>query len=545
MKILVVGAVAGGASFAARARRLSEHAEIILFERGEEPSFANCGLPYYIGGMIEERKKLLVAPKSLLEKRFRLDVRTRSNVEFIDLERKLIRVKPLDGGEVYEEHFDKLILSPGAHPVRPNLPGVDSPNIMTLRDLSDADKIHARTRGARSCVILGGGFIGVEMAENMVHRGIHTTLVQRDPQLMSPFDAEMTTPMQTALTSHGVQVMLGKSACRFEQKGAGVVVHLESGEAIEADFVVMSIGVMPENQLAISAGLNVGPRGGIVVNRQMQTSHPDVYAVGDVVETIHFPSGQPTQVPLAGPANRQGRIAADHVFSRSTEYRGTQGTAIVGGFGVTLAMTGDSEKVLKRNKMAYEKVYLHPAHHAGYYPGAQGMSLKLLFSPQDGRILGAQGVGGEGVDKRIDVIAMAIQGRMSVYDLEQAELCYAPQYGSAKDPVNMAGFLASNFLRGDQPLIHVEELDKLEHAIVLDVRTQSEYDEGHIPGAVHLPVDELRDRLSELPKDKPIVAYCKVGQRGYLATRLLSQHGFDVRNLSGGYTTYRLHARPV
>jgi NADPH-dependent 2,4-dienoyl-CoA reductase/sulfur reductase-like enzyme/rhodanese-related sulfurtransferase len=540
MKIVIVGGVAGGASAAARARRLSEEAEIILLERGPEPSFANCGLPYYVGGEITDRKKLLVAPKELLIHRHRLDVRTGQEVQTIDRRRKRLVVKNLADGSVYVEPYDKLILSPGALPVRPTVPGVDLPGVYTLRDLGDADRLQEATgRGGRA-VIVGAGFIGLEMAENLVRRGLETTVVELVDQVLPPWDREMTTPIARHLTEHGVRLILSDSAAEFMSTGDGLRVKLKSGQELLADMIVLSVGVRPENRLAVDAGLDVGQRGGIRVNRHMQTTDPDIYAVGDAVEVPDFVSGKPTQIPLAGPANRQGRIAADHIFGRDSAYRGTQGTAVVGVFGMTAAMTGLSEKSLLRLGRAYQKVYLHPANHAGYYPGAERMSLKLLFDPTSGAILGAQAVGGAGVDKRIDVLAIAMQARMTVFDLEEAELAYAPQFGSAKDPINMAGFIAANVVRGDCPIVHVADVPKAEArgATVLDVRTPAEFAGGHLPSAVNIPLDELRERTGELDAGKAIVAYCQVGLRGYLATRILMQAGRDVANLSGGYTSW-------
>lgn len=542
MKIAIVGGVAGGASAAARARRLSESAQIILFERGTDPSFANCGLPYYIGGEIAERKKLLVAPKEMLVQRHRLDVRTLQSVEAIDRANKRITVRNLADGSTYEEWYDKLILSPGAAPLRPPIPGIDLAGIYTLRDLRDADRLYAATREAKRAVVVGGGFIGLEMAENLVKRGLQTTVVELADQVLPPWDREMTTPIAEQLRAKGVELILGDSAAEFAAGNveAALTVRLNSGREIAADLVVLSVGVRPENSLAVAAGLDVGPRGGIRVNRHMQTSDPNIYAVGDAVEVHEFVSGGPIQIPLAGPANRQGRIAADHIFGRDSSFRGTQGTAIVGVFGMAAGMTGLSEKLLQRMGWRYEKIYLHPMNHAGYYPGATKLSLKLLFDPSGGKILGAQAVGGDGVDKRIDVVAMAIQAGMTVFDLEEAELAYAPQFGSAKDPINMAGFIAAGVVRGDGVVTHVAGLqDAAAHgAILLDVRTQAEFDRGHIPGAAHIPIDELRNRLGELDRNRWIIAYCQVGMRGYLATRVLLQSGYNVANLSGGYTSY-------
>jgi len=544
MKILIVGGVAGGASAAARARRLSEDAQIVLFERGPDVSFANCGLPYYVGGEIAEREKLLVTTPERLRSRFKLDVRTRSSVEAIDRTAKKIRVRDLASERQYEETYDKLILAPGAAPLRPPIPGIDTPGIFTLRNLQDVDRIKQRVdQGVKHVVVVGAGFIGLELAENFVRRGIATTVVELQDQVLPPFDKEMTTPIAETLLANGVTVLLGQSADGFEESPDGIVVRLKSGQRLSAQLVILGVGVRPENKLAVDAGLEVGPRGGIRVNEHLQTSDPDIFAVGDAIEVKDVVSGDQTQVPLAGPANRQGRIAADNVFGRAVRYRGTQGTAIVGVFDQTAAMTGASEKALRRANRPFRKVYVHPTHHAGYYPGAEAMTLKLLFDSTTGRVLGAQAVGRAGVDKRIDVLAVAIQAEMTVFDLEEMELAYAPQYGSAKDPINMAGFVAGGLLRGDHPLVDVETLmatPASEQDFLLDVRTPQEFESGHIPGAVNIPVDGLRSRLGELPRDRKIAAYCQVGQRGYLATRILLQSGFSAANIGGGYKTYKL-----
>lgn len=545
MRLIIVGGVAGGASAAARARRLSEDAEILMFERGPDVSFANCGLPYYVGEVIAERGKLLVTTPEMLRQRFRLDVRTRTNVESIDRARQVVRVKNLDTGVESEEHYDKLILAPGAAPIRPPLPGLDLPGVHTLRNLGDVDRIKAAVdQGAKSVVVVGAGFIGLELVENFVHRGVRTTVADLNDQVLPPLDKEMSRPILDALLSKGVDVRLSNSATAIEPTPTGLLVQFKSGAPVTADLVILGVGVRPENGLAVAAGLEVGPRGGIRVNDRLQTSDPNIYAVGDAVEIRDFVTSEPTQVPLAGPANRQGRIAADNVFGRDSRYRGTQGTAILGLFGKTAALTGQSEKLLRRANRPFRKVYIHPAHHAGYYPGAEGMTLKLMFDPETGKILGAQAVGGEGVDKRIDVIAMAIQAGMSVYDLEEAELAYAPQFGSAKDPVNMAGFVASGLLRGDHPQIDLEEALKIAASgqlSLFDVRSPGEFAKGSIPGAVNIPVDDLRGRLSEIPKDRDIAVFCQVGQRGYLATRILLQAGYRVCNIGGGYRTWLLH----
>lgn len=547
MKLLIVGGVAGGASAAARARRLSEQAEIIMFERGPDVSFANCGLPYFIGGEIADRDKLLVTTPERLQSRFRLDVRTRSNVEAIDRVARTIRVKNLVTGREYEESFDKLILATGAAPFRPPLPGMDLPGVYTLRTLQDTDHIKQRVdQGVKQAVLLGGGFISLELAENLHRRGIATTIVEKNQQILTPFDPEMTTPIVAELAKKGISLLLGESAEAIEQSAAGLVVCLSSGQRLTAQLVIFGVGVRPENALAIGAGLAVGVRGGIQVNEYLQTSDPDIFAVGDAIAVQDVISGESTQVPLAGPANRQGRIAADNALGRMVKYRGTQGTAILGFFDRTAAITGAAEKTLRRAQRPFRKVYIHPAHHAGYYPGAEAMTLKILFDPTTGQLLGAQGVGGAGVDKRIDVLAVAIQAGMTVFDLEEMELAYAPQYGSAKDPINMAGFVAGGLIRGDHPQIDLDEVltalasSTAEPPFLLDVRLPTEFSAGHIPGAVNIPVDDLRSRLSETPSGRKIVTYCQVGQRGYLATRILIQAGFPAVNIGGGFKTFQL-----
>jgi NADPH-dependent 2,4-dienoyl-CoA reductase/sulfur reductase-like enzyme/rhodanese-related sulfurtransferase len=549
MNLLIVGGVAGGASAAARARRLSEDAHIVVFERGPDVSFANCGLPYYLGGEIKERDKLLVAPIERLRSRLKLDVRVRTQVEAIDRKAKRVRVRDLAKETEYEESYDKLILAPGAAPLRPPIPGIDLPGVFTLRSLQDTDHIKQALDGARQAVIVGAGFIGLELAENFIRRGMATTVIELQDQILPPFDREMTTPLAEHLHEKGVHLLLRDSAEAFEPSAEGLTIRLKSGRSLTAQLAIVGVGVRPENKLAVDAGLEVGPRGGIRVNEHLQTSDPDIYAVGDAIEVKDFVTNSPTQVPLAGPANRQGRIAAAHIFGQDAKYRGTQGTAIVRVLDRTAAMTGASEKILQRIKRPYRKVYIHPTHHAGYYPGAEAMTLKLLFDPQSGKILGAQAVGGAGVDKRIDVLAVAIQAGMTVFDLEETELAYSPQYGSAKDPINMAGFVAAGLLRGEHPQVDVEQVfDGADGArpLLLDVRTPLEYVTGHIADAVNISVDELRFHVQELPRDREIVAYCQVGQRGYLATRILRQAGLQASNLAGGYKTYQLwHPKAV
>ena len=547
MKIVIVGGVAGGASAAARARRLSESADIILFERGPDISFANCGLPYFIGNTIKNRASLLVTTPDKLRQRFKVDVRTLTEVIAIDRQNRSVTVCDVAQGHEYQESYDRLILATGAAPFLPAIPGTSLPGVYTLRTLTDMDRIKkAVESNARHAVIIGAGFIGVELVENLLNLNLQVTLVELDKQILPPFDPEMTTPFLRALRDKGVQTLLGQTAQSIALVDGRLAMTLTGGSHVVADLIIIGVGVRPENRLAMAAGLQVGPRGGIRVNKQLQTSDPNIYAVGDVVETENFVSRSPAQVPLAGPANRQGRIAADHIFGKPAQFRGTQGTAIIGFFDRVAALTGMGEKSLRAAGRPYQKIYIHPAHHAGYYPGAESMSIKLIFDPDNGKILGAQAVGGAGVDKRIDILAVSIQAGMSVFDLEEMELCYAPQFGSAKDPINMAGFVASNHLRGEHPLFHAEDLKdparfNPEMGVLIDVRTEHEFSLGHIPYAINIPVDELRQRLGELPSTRPVITYCQVGQRGYLAARILLQAGYQVRNLSGGYSTYRLH----
>lgn len=544
MKLLIVGGVAGGSSAAARARRLSEQAEIILFERGPDISFANCGLPYYIGEKVADRDKLLITTVEHFRERFNVDVRIQSSVESINRTSKTVRVRDTESGKIYDESYDKLILATGAAPLKPPIAGIDLPGIFTLRDLHDVDCIKAAVdAGAKQAVIVGAGFIGLELAENLMRRGLETTVVELQGQLLPPFDKEMTTPILDSLKANRVNVLLGESAEAFEQSDNGLVVRLKSGQCLSAQLVILGVGVRPENKLAVEASLEVGPRGGIQVNDLLQTSDPDIYAAGDAIQILDFVLGSPTQIPLGGPANRQGRIAADNIFGRNSKYRGTQGTAILGIFKMTAAMTGASEKSLVRTKTPYQKIYVHPGNHASYYPGVDLMTLKLLYSPDSGRVLGAQAVGGEGVDKRIDVLSVAIQAGMTVYDLEEMELAYAPQYGSAKDPVNMAGFVAAGKLRGDQPQLEVETLlatPESQRPLLIDVRTPEEFAHGGIPNSINIPIDQLRRRLLEIPPGSQVGCYCLVGQRGYLATRILIQNGFAAANINGGLKTYQL-----
>jgi NADPH-dependent 2,4-dienoyl-CoA reductase/sulfur reductase-like enzyme/peroxiredoxin family protein/rhodanese-related sulfurtransferase/TusA-related sulfurtransferase len=539
-RILIVGGVAGGASAAARARRLSEEAEIVLLERGPHVSFANCGLPYHIGGKIPERQRLLVTTPEQLRARFRIDVRTRHEVVALDRAKQEVEVLNLETGVRSRERYDGLVLSPGAEPVRPPIPGIDSPRVFTLRNLGDMDRILSALQGKCRAAVIGGGYIGLEMAEALCERKLETSLIELAPQVMGPADSEMAAPLHRELRLHGVRLRLGVSVVRFRDTAEGLELTLSTGETIGTDVAILAIGVRPETALARAAGLKIGPLGGIEVDDRMRTSDERIYAVGDAVEVVDFVARRPALLPLAGPANRQGRIAADNLFGRDSRYRATQGTAICKVFNLAIGMTGLSEKAAKRAGIAFEKVYIHPTSHASYYPGATPLSLKMLFDPATGKVLGAQAVGADGVDKRIDVLAVAIRAGLTVYDLESLELSYAPPFGSAKDPVNMAGFVAANVLRGDLKLFTVEQaLAPTDSQVLLDVRTPAEVAAGTIPGAKNLPLDELRDRLGELSQEKEYLVFCRVGLRGYLACRILTQNGFACRNLSGGYLTFQ------
>jgi NADPH-dependent 2,4-dienoyl-CoA reductase/sulfur reductase-like enzyme/rhodanese-related sulfurtransferase len=546
-RVLIVGGVAGGASCAARLRRMDENAEIFIFERSGNVSFANCGLPYYLGGVIADRRQLLVATPERFRDFFRIEVRTWHEVGRIDPAARTIEVKNLQTGALRTEPYDALVLATGAAPLRPPLAGIDLPGIFALRDLDDVDQIHAwiGRRAARQTVIVGAGYIGLEMAENLTRRGMAVTLLEMAGQVMPPADPEMVAPIEQELRRQGVDLRLGDAVAGFEPGGGETITVLtKSGQRLPAEVVILSVGVKPDARLAREAGLEIGPTGGIRVDDQMRTSDPAIFAVGDAVEVREFVTGLPALIPLAGPANRQGRVAADAITGRPSRFRGSQATAVVGVFDLTLAMTGATEKSLRRTGIPFQKSYTHSAHHASYYPGAERITMKLLFSPESGRVLGAQAVGRQGVEKRIDVIAMAIQMKATVFDLEEAELCYAPQYGSAKDPVNMAGFVAGNILRGDVEVGHWDEWKQLRSAgnepVTLDVRAPMAVAAESIPGTIRIPLGELRARLDELPRDREIWVHCVVGQTSYNAVRLLMQHGFQVRNLSGGITSYKL-----
>ena len=554
MKIIIVGGVAGGASCAARLRRLDESAEILLVERGPYVSYANCGLPYYVGGVIERESSLLVANEQTFRVIFGVEVRTQCEVISISPQAKTVELKNLETGEVTTESYDKLVLSPGAPSVHPPLPGIDLPGIFHVRTVPDVRAIREwiergtsflagmfrysgiqMVKPTRRAVVVGGGFIGLETAENLIHAGFEVTLLQKLPQVLGPLDPEVANLVEGFMRRHGVKMVLGDAVAGFKQlEGGALEVQTASGTAYPADVVILAIGVRPDTTLAKAAGLELGELGGIRVDDQMRTSDADIFAVGDAIEVKDFVTGKWSLVALAGPANRQGRIAADVIAGRDAHYRGTQGTSIIGLFGAAAAWTGASEKTLERlGDTDYDKVYLFPNSHAGYYPGAKPLGLKLVFRKSDGRLLGAQALGEDGpaVDKRISALAMAIQMKATIYDLEESELCYAPQFGSAKDPVNFAGMVAANVLRGDMPQAHWDQVDG---AFVLDVRQPGELVVESVPGATNIPLGELRSRLDELPKDREVLVLCRSAQRAYYATRILLQNGFQARNISGG-----------
>lgn len=538
--IVIVGGVAGGASCATRLRRMDETAAIVIIERGPYASFANCGLPYHIGGVIREEDQLLVAKEPLFNDRFAIDLRTRQEVIAIDRSKNEVEVRDLANQRIYRQRYDALVLAPGAAPLRPPLPGIDHPGLFTLRNIPDMRAIQnwISQRAAKTAVVVGGGFIGLEMAENLKHLGLAVTVVEMLPQVMPPMDPEMVAPVHDFLTQKGIKLALGTAVSGFAETDGHLEVLTKDGPAYPADIVILAIGVRPEASLAKAAGLTLGERGGIRVDEQMRTSDPNIYAVGDAVEVQDRVTGAWTLLALAGPANRQGRIAADSICGLPAAFHGTQGTAVCGIFDLAVASTGASEKVLQRAGMTdYEKIYLHAGHHAGYFPGAERIHLKLIFRSSDGLILGAQAVGKAGVDKRIDVIAMAIQKAATIYDLEEAELCYAPQFGTAKDALNFAGMIASNHLSGLDPIVHWNS-PHLADFDLLDVRDPDEFSDGHAPGAKNIPLNALRGALANLPKERPLAVYCAVGGRAHTAVRILRQHGYNAANLSGGYTTF-------
>lgn len=542
MKILIIGGVAGGATAAARLRRLSEENEIIIFEKGEHVSFANCGLPYHIGGVIVERSKLLLHTPTSLKTRFNLDVRVFNEVLKINKEAKTVEVRNLITKEIYTESYDKLLLSPGAEPFRPNIPGIDSDKIMTLRNVADMDRIIAKTKGLKNIAFVGGGFIGLEVAENLVEKGFNITVIELGNQVMAPVDYEFAKMVQHHAAAKNLNILVNTGVDGFEDKGNEIELKLNNGKTILADAVVFAIGVKPENGLAKAAGLEIGVTGGIVVNEFMQTSDAAIYAVGDAVEVSHYINQAKVLIPLAWPANRQGRIVADNITrGNKISYKGTLGTSIIKFFDLTVGATGLNEKLLKRYNIPYRTVTVTRPNHASYYPGATNIVLKMNFG-EDGTIYGVQALGQEGVDKRIDVIATAIKGNLTIYDLQEIEIAYAPPYNSAKDPVNILGYVAENMLNDDVRFINYDQLEdylSTEKAILIDVRTKTEFDNGAIPNAINMDLDTLRENLDFFDKNKKYVIYCQIGLRGYLAQRILRNNNIYSVNLNGGYGLWK------
>lgn len=545
MKVIIVGGVAGGASAAARLRRLDEQAEITLYERSGYISYANCGLPYYVGEVITDKKELTLQTPESFFRRFNIKAKVHHEVIDIDPVAKVVTVSNIKTGETFQDTYDKLVLSPGARAIRPEIPGADAPNTFTLRTVEDTFRIYdyLKNTPVKSAVIAGGGFIGLEAAENLRNLGLNVTIVQSQSQLFSAIDPDMASQIHATLRKHEVGVVLEAKLVGLEKKGSGFDCLLSNGEKISTDLVIFAIGVTPDVSLAEKAGLETGTRGTIRVNERMESSIPDIYAVGDAVEVKHFVSEEASMISLAGPANKQGRIAADNIAGGNSRYQGTQGSLVMKLFEITTAATGLNEKQATAAGIDYDKVVLSPASHASYYPGATTMTMKVLFEKSTTRILGAQIIGIEGVDKRIDVLATAIRGKMTAADLAELELAYAPPYSSAKDPVNMAGFIIENIATGKVKQFYPEDIADLQNRVdvfLLDTRSPSEYNKGHLEGFVNIPVDDLRDRMAEVPLNKPVYVMCQSGTRSYLACRLLSAHGGECYNLSGGYRYYSM-----
>ena len=541
MKILIVGGVAGGATAATRLRRLSEENEVIIFEKGQYVSFANCGLPYHISGTIDKRDALLLQTPESLKERYNLDVRVFTEVLSIYTDDKKVSVKNLQTGEIYLENYDKLLLAPGAEPIKPPFEGIDSDKIFTLRNIPDMDKIVAKTKNAQNFVVVGGGFIGLEVAENLIEAGKSVKLVELGNQVMAPVDFDIASFVHEKAKQKGLELLLNVGVEKFNDKGETIEVFLNNGTSLETDAVILAIGVKPETKLAVEAGLEIGETRGILVNEFMQTSNPDIYAVGDAIEVAHYINNKKVLIPLAWPANRQGRIVADNiVLGNQYKYTGSLGSSILKFFELSVASTGLNEKTLKKFGIPYKTAIVTRGHHAGYYPGAKNMVLKVIFD-ENGKIFGAQAVGEAGVDKRIDVIATAIKGNLTVYDLPEIEITYAPPFNSAKDPVNIAGYAAENILKGDLEMVNYDEFwdfVKENDAVILDVRTSKEFSGGAIEGAININVDDLRANLEKLDKNKMYAIYCQVGLRGYLANRIMRNNGFRAVNLNGGYNLW-------
>ena len=542
LKIVIVGGVAGGATAAARLRRLNEKAEIIIIERSGYISYANCGLPYYIGGEITKKESLTLQTPESFFKRFRIDVRVKQEVIAIDAEQKSVQVNNLATGEVYEETYDKLILSPGAKVVKPNIDGTDLEKVFTLRTVEDTFAIDEfiKEKQPKSATVIGGGFIGLEMAENLIHKGLEVTVVQRSAHVMPTIDGDMAAILHNYMRNHGIKLCLNSGVTRLSEENGLMKTYIKDKEPVESDMIILAVGVVPESELAKKAGLELGIKGAIVTNAHMQTSNSDIYAVGDAVEVIHHVTGKKAVISLAGPANKQGRIAADHICGIASEFKGSQGSSIMKMFDMTVASTGLSKTAADREGYDSDYVVLTSASHASYYPGAESMHIKVVFEKENGRILGAQIVGFGGADKRIDVLATAIRANMDAYDLTELDLAYAPPYSSAKDPVNMAGFAICNILDGNVKQVHWEDLEELsENVTVLDTRTDAEYARGHLECAMHIPLDSLRERMQELQKEKVLYVHCQSGLRSYLACRILMQYGYECYNVSGGYGFYQ------
>ncbi len=541
MKILIVGGVAGGATAATRLRRLSEENEVIIFEKGQYVSFANCGLPYHISGTIDKRDALLLQTPESLNERYNLDVRVFSEVLSINTTEKKVTVKNLQTEEIYAENYDKLLLSPGAEPIKPPFEGINSDKIYTLRNIPDMDKIVEKTKNAQNFVVVGGGFIGLEVGENLIEAGKSVKLVELGNQVMAPVDFDIASFVHEKAKQKNLELLLNVGVEKFNDKGETIKVFLNNGTSVETDAVILAIGVKPETKLAVEAGLEIGETRGILVNEFLQTSNPDIYAVGDAIEVAHYINNKKVLIPLAWPANRQGRIVADNiVLGNQYKYTGSLGSSILKFFELSVASTGLNEKTLKKFGIPYKTAIVTRGHHAGYYPGAKNMVLKLIFD-ENGKIFGAQAVGEAGVDKRIDVIATAIKGNLTVYDLPEIEITYAPPYNSAKDPVNIAGYTAENILKGDLEMVNYDEFwdfVKENNAIILDVRTSKEFSGGAIEGAININVDDLRENLQNLDKNKVYAIYCQVGLRGYLANRIMRNNGFRAVNLNGGYNLW-------
>ncbi len=544
MKVVIVGGVAGGASAAARIRRLDEGAQIIMIERSGYISYANCGLPYYVGGIIEEEKALTLQTPESFWKRFRIDVRVRQEVIAIDPAKKTVKVHALDDNNIYEETYDKLLLAPGAKPTVPAFSGIDNERIFTLRTVEDTLRIrnYITEHRPKTAVLAGGGFISLEMAENLLEMGVSVVIVEQAKQLLTTLDADMAGFVHAKMRAHGIELRLGKTVEGFRQNGDSVQTLLDRGDSLLSDMVLLAIGVTPDTQLAKDAGIKLGVRGSIAVNERMETSIPDIYAVGDAVEVTHFVTGQKVLISLAGPANKQGRIAADNICGGNSHFNGSQGSSVLKLFDMTAASTGINERAAQTAGIDYDKVVLFPVSHASYYPGAKAMVMKVLYEKESKGLLGAQIIGNDGVDKHIDVLATAIRAGMTATELTELDLAYAPPYSSAKDPVNMAGFTIENLVSGKVQQFHWDEVEGLPHddsVVLLDVRTVGEYQSGHLDGFRNIPLDNLREHLEELDRSKPVYVNCQVGLRGYLACRILAQHGFTCFNLSGGYKFYQ------